>query len=41
MNKYNELIKYMREPTLEENLSIQKNIDKISVKTELNFLRKQ
>jgi hypothetical protein len=37
MNKYNELIKHMREPTLEENLAIQKNIDKISVKTELNF----
>lgn len=38
MNKYNELIKHMREPTLEENLAIQKNIDKISVKQNLIFM---
>lgn len=38
MNKYNELIKHMREPTLEENLAIQKNIDKISAEDKREIL---
>lgn len=37
MDKYGELIEHMREPTSEECRAIQKNIDKISIKTDVNF----
>lgn len=37
MDKYDELIEHMREPTSEECRAIQKNIDKISIKTDVNF----